>query len=306
MKRQSYRVWKDIRFFTKETFHTLQQHDLVLYAAAIAFFTVFSLPSFLIIIVQVIGPILGEGPVRKQLALQLKSLVGTTSTYQVDNLIQGRVLEGNDLLLNVIGIVFLLFSATVIFTYIRRALNALWEVKPKPKSGILWFIGDRLLSLGFIIFLGFLMLCTLVLEALLQKFRDQLDETLPAYAIDIMNVLNFLVSLWLVSIIFALIFKYLPSTKLRWKEVLVGAVVTGVLFSIGRFIISKVLSETDIATIYGAAGSLAGILVWVFYASILLLVGATFTKVYAIQSGKEIGPDKNAVRIEIKEVTEKT
>lgn len=299
-------MFKDIRFFVKETFHTLRQHDLVLYAAAIAFFTVFSLPSFLIIIVQVIGPILGESPVRRQLALQLKSLIGTTSTYQIDAIIQGRALQSNDPLLNIIGIVFLLFSATVIFAYVRRALNSLWDVKPKPKSGILWFIGDRLLSLGFIVFLGFLMLCTLVLEALLQKFSDQLDETLPGYAIDIMNVLNFLVSLWLVSIIFALIFKYLPSTRLRWKEVMVGAVVTGVLFSIGRFIISKVLSETDIATIYGTAGSLAGILVWVFYAAILLLVGATFTKVYAMQSGKEISPDKNAVRIEIKEVPEET
>ncbi len=292
------RVWSLIR----ETVAAFQEYDPVVYAAAIAFFTVFSLPSVLIIIVQVIGAIWEEETVARQLSKSIHSLIGTTSAEEIQKIIQKRSVNGSNTLVSIAGIVFLLFSATVIFGFIQKALNAIWDVKPKPKREFLKFLKDRLLSLSIIIILGFLMLVSLIIDTMLNMFKELLNRVLSAFTVDIMNVLNYLVYLVVVSFIFGLIFRFLPDAKIRWKDVGVGALVTGVLFTIGKFLIGKLLANTNIATTYGAAGSLAGILVWVFYSSLLVLIGATFTKVYTIQAGRYIRPKKHSVKVEIKEI----
>lgn len=286
----------------KDTVATFQEHDPVVYAAAIAFFTVFSLPSVLIIIVRVIGTILGEESVRNQLASQIEELVGTASANEISKIIENRTIEGTNLAFTIVGIIFLLFSATVIFGFIQKALNSIWDVRPKPKRGFLRFLRDRLLSLSLIIILGFLMLVFLITEAVLGVFGDFLNEYLAQYTVDIIHVANYLVSLIVVSFTFALIFKFLPDAKVRWKDVIIGALVTGVLFDIGKFLIGQLLARTSIATTYGAAGSLAGILVWVFYSSVLILIGATFTKVYTMHYGGAVRPKKHAVRVEVREI----
>lgn len=287
----------------RETVKKFQEHDPVIYAAAIAFFTVFSLPSVLIIIVQTLGTILGKEEIRGQLAGQVSSLIGAASTEEIMNIMQNRGWNTSSLFANIVSIVFLLVSATVIFGIIQKALDAIWGVKPKPERGALKFLQDRLLSFSLIIILSFLLLVSLVLDTILSVFRNFLHTVfLDEYTVYIIRVASTGASLAIISLIFALIFKFLPDAKVRWRDVTVGALVTGVLFTIGKYLIGLLLANTRIASTYGAAGSLAGILIWVFYSSVLVLIGAMFTRVYADNLGKRIEPKKHSVRVITKEV----
>jgi len=295
--------FQDAWMLIRETVQKLQEQDPVIYAAAIAFFTVFSLPSVLIIIVQTLGTVIGAEKVRDQLANQVSGLIGTTSTEEIVNIMQNRGWDSSSLLANIVSIVFLLISATVIFGIVQKSLDAIWGVKPKPEKGFIKFLKDRLLSFSLIIILGFLLLVSLVVDAVLSIFRDFLNSLfINDYTVYIIQTASGAISLIVISLIFALIFRFLPDAKVRWKDVTVGALVTGVLFTIGKYLIGILLANTKIASTYGAAGSLAGILVWVFYSSILVLVGAMFTRVYANKLGKKITPKKHSVRVITKEI----
>lgn len=297
------KFFQDAWMLIRETVQKLQEQDPVMYAAAIAFFTVFSLPSVLIIIVQTLGTILGTEQIRDQLANQVSGLIGAASTEEIINIMQNRGWDSSSLLVNIASIVFLLVSATVIFGFVQKALDAIWGVKPKPEKGIVKFLKDRLLSFSLIIVLGFLLLVSLVIDAVLSIFRDFLNSYFTNdYTVYIIQLVSGVLSLIVISLIFALIFRFLPDAKVRWKDVTVGALVTGVLFTIGKYLIGLLLANTRIASTYGAAGSLAGILVWVFYSSLLVLVGAMFTRVYANKLGKRITPKKHSVRVITKEI----
>ena len=294
--------FKNAWLLATETFKKFQENDPVVYAAAIAFFTVFSLPSMLIVIVKGIGSFVSKDELQQNIALQIEGLIGPASAEEIVKIIENRAVGDDNFFVNAIGIFFILFSATVIFVFLQKALNSIWSVKPKPKKGLVKFAMDRLLSFSIIIILGFLMLVSLALEALLSFSKGFLQNLFSSYTVHVMDVANYLISLVVISGIFALIFKFLPDAKIRWKDVLVGALVTGLLFTLGKFLIGVLLSNTNITSTYGAAGSLAGILVWVFYSSIILLVGAMFTRVYAANIGIEISPKKHSVRIETREI----
>lgn len=286
----------------RETIKTFQANDPVVYAAAIAFFTVFSLPSVLIIIVRVMGDLFSVKEIQQNLATQIEDLIGPASAEEILNIIENRDLQSSSVLLGSISIIFLVISATVIFAFLQKALNAIWNVKPKPKAGALKFARDRLLSFSFIIILGFLMIVSLALDTILSFARSYLEIIFTDYTVYFMELANYFVSLIVISLIFALIFKFLPDAKVRWRDVGVGALFTGLLFTLGKFLIGLMLSNTNITSTYGAAGSLAGILIWVFYSSIIVLIGAMFTKVYAANIGREITPKKHSVRIETREI----
>lgn len=292
------KVWLLIR----ETVKKFQDNDPVVYAAAIAFFTVFSLPSMLIIIVKAVGAFISQEEIQQNLAEQIEALIGPASAEEIITIIDNRALGDSGIFVSIIGIFFLLFSATVIFAFLQKALNSIWGVKPKPKQGALKFAQDRLLSFSIIIVLSFLMLVSLALDAILSFARNYVEALFSSYTVYVMDVANYFISLVVISGIFALIFKFLPDAKIRWRDVVVGAVVTGLLFTLGKYLIGLLLSNTNITTTYGAAGSLAGILVWVFYSSIIVLIGAMFTRVYASNIGKEIRPKKHSVRVETREV----
>ena len=169
-------------------------------------------------------------------------------------------------------------------------------------KGIDEILKDRLLSFSLIIVLGFMMLVSLVIDAVLGVFREFISHLMSGFTYYIMMVLNYVITLGVVTVIFGLIFKFLPDAKIRWKDVSVGALVTAVLFTIGKALFGIVLSQTNIASTYGAAGSLAAILFWVFYSSIILLIGGAFTQVYATDFGKKITPNRHAIKVEMQEV----
>jgi membrane protein len=293
---------KKIGALIKGTFLKYREHDPVIYAAAIAFLTLFSLPSVLIIIIQIGSPILGEQDTRIELSDKVESLVGTTSTEQIQEIIDERAVGHSEPLTDLVSVVFLLLSATVIFSFLKKALNAIWGVKPKPKQGWLKFITDGLRSLLLIFLLSLLLLVTLSFQVVLNYINEFTTENLIGVADYINETADYLVSWGVASLTFALLFKYLPDAHVRWREAAVGALVTGVLFTVGKYLIGVLLMNTSLTTIYGAAGSLAGLLVWVFYTSILLLIGAMFTHVYAAQMGESIKPKDDSVRVVTREV----
>ena len=289
----------------KGSFKKYQENDPVIYAAAIAFLTLFSLPSVLIIIIQVGTPFLGEQDTRIELSGKVESLVGATSAEQIQRIIDNRSVGHSEPLTDIISVVFLLLSATVIFSFLKKAINAIWGVKPKPHRTVVKFLTDGLRSFMLIVLLSLLLLVTLSFQIVLNYLSEFTTENLFGVANYINETADYLVSWIVASFTFALLFKYLPDARVRWREAAVGALVTGVLFTIGKYLIGLLLVNTSITTIYGAAGSLAGLLVWVFYSSILLLIGAIFTQVYASQIGESIQPAQNSVRVETREVEEK-
>lgn len=286
----------------KEVFNSFIEDNPMLYASNIAFYTIFSLPAALIIIITVAGRFFAEEAVTGELYFQVKGLVGPESAKEIQNIIEKTSKSETGFIATIVGIATLIFSATTVFVSIQVALNAIWKVKPVPKKGYVKFILDRISSFGLVVTFGFLMMISLVLDALLAAFQNVLKEIFSGVTFYVMEVANFAISFFVVATIFAMIYKFLPDAKLRWSDVRIGAIITTILFIIGKFLISFYIGNSDFEDTYGAAGSLVAILMWVYYSSVILLLGAAFTQAYARSRGRIIRPSKHAVKIEIKEV----
>ena len=279
-------------------------NDPVVYSAAIAFFTIFSMPSILFIIVSILEqiPSIEQSAIQETLSDQIDDLIGQKSSEQIESLLQAALLSDQGFLNTLTSIIILFISATAVFNFIQQGLNNIWEVKPKPKKGFLKFLKDRALSFGLIVVLGFLMLVFLIKDAVFGFFQNAIDSIFSSVTSEIMTIANFVLSFSVTMLIFTLLFKVLPDAKIKWRDALVGSFSTAILFTIGKYIIGILLNNMQITNAYDAAGSLVGILVWVFYSSIIVMIGGIFTKVYANRYGKEIRPTSTSVRIEKREI----
>ena len=294
--------WQRTKETVKQASSRFKEADPIVYSAAIAFFTLFSMPPILLIIVRVAGAIIGPQAIKSEVYAQVKEKVGAESANQIKMVLeQGREL-GDDVWTSILTIAVLVFTATVVFNFIKKALNSIWGVKPKPKKGIVKFALDRLLSLLLIIVLGVLIVASLLADTLINYFNEIFANELLGLTSYVVIILNIVSSFVLVTISFALLFKFLPDIKIHWKPVWIGAVITAVLFTIGKYVIGTIISSTNITSTYGAAGSLAAILLWVFYSSVIVLIGALMTKIYFLHTGHKIHPTSNAVAVEIREV----
>lgn len=294
--------WKRTKEVVKGASSRFKEADPIVYSAAIAFFTLFSMPPILLIIVRVAGAVIGPDAIKSEVYNQVREKVGEGSAEQIRTVLeQGRELSG-DTWTNILTVVLLIFVATVVFNFIKKALNSIWGVKPKPKKGVLKFVFDRLLSLLLIIVLGIFLVASLLADTLINSFTDILANELLGLTPYLAIILNILSSYILVTVSFALLFKYLPDIKIHWKPVWVGALFTALLFTIGKYVMGTIISTTNVTTTYGAAGSLAAILLWVFYSSVIVLVGALVTKIYFLHKGHAIEPSSNAVAIETREI----
>lgn len=297
--------WKRTKEVTKQATNRFKEADPIVYSAAIAFFTLFSLPPVLLIIVRVAGYFINPDTIKGEVYRQVEEKVGGDSAGQIQSLLERGREMGDSTLGNILTVAVLLFAATVVFSFIKKALNSIWGVKPKPEKGLLKFAFDRILSLLTICLLGLFILISVLADTALNYFMDILADELLGLAPYVAIILNTLISLLLVTVAFALLFKFLPDIKVPWKPVWVGALATGVLFTIGKYVIGTIISSTNISSTYGAAGSLAAILLWVFYSSVIVLVGALITKIYFLHTGYTIKPSKNAVAVETKEIEKK-
>jgi len=270
--------------------------------ASLSYYTIFSLPPLLIIIISVCGFFFGPDAVRGEIYGQINNLVGKESALQIQDMIKNAALSNNNVFATIVGIVSLVLGASGVFSEVQDSVNKIWGLKAKPNRGIWRLIINRLISFSMVVVMGFLLLVSLILNAVVDVFSSHIQKILPNLSTVIVYVINNLVVIAITTSLFTVIFRTLPDGKVRWKDAIIGSLFTTILFILGKLAIGAYLGNSDIASAYGAAGSLIIILLWVYYSSMILYFGAEFTKVYAYSYGGKIIPNDYAVYSKTKEV----
>jgi membrane protein len=260
------------RFFAKDTFEM---------GAALAYYTVFSLAPLVLVAISIAGLVFGREAASGRISEQISDAVGPTVADAIQKTLESTRNSGGSTAASIIGIAILLFGASGVFVQLQNSLNTIWEVPAKATGGVWGFIRTRLLSFAMVLGIGFLLLVSLIISTVLTAMSNYLAPGQTAVFVVINQAISFLV----ITALLAAIFKYLPDTHVAWRHVWIGAAVTAVLFIVGKFLIGLYLAKGSVASAYGAAGSLVVILVWVYYASQILLFGAQFTQVHATQGG---------------------
>lgn len=284
---------KDLWTLLKKTYQDWSADKSSQLAAALAYYTIFSLAPLLVIAIAVAGFVWGAEAARGAIDNQISGLVGAQGAEQVQTMIQSASQPGKGVLATIIGVVVLILGATGVFNQLQDSMNTIFEVKNKTGLGIWAMIRERFLSFAMVVAIGFLLLVSLVITAALSLLNEAMLNTFPGFEF-LMQVVNFLVSFGVVTLLFAVMFKYLPDIKIAWKDTLLGAAVTSLLFTIGRTAIGLYLGNSDVGGAFGAAGSLIVLLVWLYYSGQILFFGAEFTQIYAEEYGNGIEPKANA------------
>src|SRR5690606_32263226 len=291
-------VHKSIWEIIKQTWKEFSEDDCPQMAGALAYYTVFSLPPLLVLVIIIAGLAFGRQAVEGHVEREIAGLIGPSAAEQIQTMISNasqRLEAGGGLIPTIIGVGALIFGATGAVAQLQKALNRAWEVQPAPsRSGIITFLFKRLLSFGMIIGTGFLLLVSLLLSAIVSAFGNRLQEYLPDAFVDLPTILDFVLSFAVITVLFAAIFKILPDAKIRWRDVWVGAGVTAALFVVGKVLIGLYIGRSNPGSMFGAAGSLVLVLLWIYYSSLIMLIGAEFTQVWAKRFGERIMPSKNA------------
>ena len=276
------------------------------FSASLSYYTIFALGPVLLIIISLAGIFFGKEAVEGKIYWQIQGLVGSSAALQIQEIISN--IEASQFTRGgvIVGVAILFIGATGVFTEMQDSINYIWSIKTKPKKSLVKFVFDRLTSFSLIISFGFILMVSLGVHALVDLLHDQLSGYFDEATLVIFQALNYGILFVIITTLFAIIFKVLPDAKIRWKDSYVGAMFTAVLFLIGKFLIGLYLGNSNIGLTYGAATSVVIILVWVYYTSIILYFGAEFTKVYTMNLGGGIVPDKTAVFIIKQEVTELT
>jgi membrane protein len=264
-------------------------------AASLAYYTLLSLSPLLILAVAMVGLVFGEDAARGQIAEQLQQVFGAQAGEAIQAMIANSNKPDSGILSSIVGMVVLLFGASGVFGELQDSLNTIWEVAPRPGRGILGIVKDRFLSFTMVLGVAFLLLVSLVISAGLAAIGNWLSSF--AGVEWLWQIVNFIVSLGLVSLLFALVFKVIPDVKVRWRDVWLGALVTGALFTLGKFLIGLYVGKAGVASPYGAAGSLVVIVVWVFYSAHILFIGAEFTQVHTRAMGAPVEPKRGAIPV---------
>jgi membrane protein len=264
--------------------------------AALAFFTVLSLSPLLIIVIVLSSLGFGQEAASGHLVSQIRGLIGVDGAKFVQSLISNAYKSDSNVVATIFSVVMLLLGATGVFIQLRDSLNMIWRIQPKPVGTIHGFIRVRLLSFAMILGIGFLLLVSLIISAVLAATSVYLSKRF-AILTGVVTLIDFVISFAGITIVFVLMFKFLPAAILKWKDAWVGAAVTSLLFSIGKFIIGLYLGNGALGSTFGAASSLVIIMMWTYYSSQIILYGAEFTRLYAIRFGSNILPSANGVRI---------
>ncbi|HCF30227.1 MAG TPA: ribonuclease BN [Cyanobacteria bacterium UBA11049] len=285
---------KTILALLKETFAEWNNDKASRLAAALAYYTVFSLAPLLIIAIAIAGAVFGEEAARGEIVAQIQGLVGKEGAQFIETAIENASKPEAGSIASIVSVVVLLFGASGLFAQLQDALNTIWEVQPKPNLGLWAIIRARFLSFTMVLGVGFLLLVSLILSAALAALVNFFGHLIPGVGF-LLQLTNFILSFAATTILFGLIYKVLPDAKIAWSDVWIGAIITSLLFSIGRFLLGLYFGNSSFGSTYGAAGSVVIILAWVNYAAQILFFGAEFTQVYARRFGSQIVPDKNAI-----------
>ncbi len=288
MRRTRSRMMKWIRIL-KDTGSAFMADKAMRLSAALAYYSIFSLAPLLIVAISIAGTIFGEKAARGAVEGELTGAIGQDAAATVQEMIVGVNRGGKNGVMALVGFGILLLSASGVFAQLKDAMNTVWKIRPRPGRGILTLVWDRLLSLTMVLVIGFLLLVSLLLSALVTAAITWLGDLLPMHPF-ILVVLNSSVSLAVVTLLFAMIFKILPDAEIGWRDVWEGAFITACLFGFGKFLLAIYLARQSGSSAYGAAGALILVLSWVYYSANILLFGAEFTQVLAHARGRRIQP----------------
>lgn len=282
----------------KETFKQWSARDPFTNSTVIAYYTIFSLPGLLVIVITVAGYFYDKKAVTEHITTQIQNVIGGDTASDIESIINKASETKGTVLASILGIATLLFGATGVFYQLQQMLNKIWEVKPeaKTKQKILELVKDRLFSFGLILAVGFLLLVSLVISAAIGAVNTWVSRNFSESLAVVFSVLDIIVSIGVITVLFAAIFKFLPDAKIKWRDVWPGAFLTSILFVIAKFALGLYLGKSDPGSTYGAAGSIILIMLWVSYAGVILLFGAEFTRTYKTKtSGQMPKPNPTAV-----------
>lgn len=288
---------KKIKFLwpvIKDTFKEWNNSNASKDAAALAYYAIFSIPGLLIIIIWIAGGFFGEEAIRGEISKQISGLMGSDVSKSVEDMIAGALIDKENIFMKIVGIGSLVFGATTLFFQLQRSLNELWDVEPAPKKALIKFLLDRANSLGMILILGFLLMITMILSSLISIFNNWITQYFGLETYLLAEFINFTIAFGVVTFLFALMFKVLPDVELSWKPVWRGALMTAVLFTFGKFLLSLYFSEFKPTSAFGTAGTVILIMMWINYSCMLVFFGAEFTKVYSYKKGYRIIPSQHA------------
>ena len=289
----------------KQTCIDFSDKDVPRMCAALSYYTLFSLAPILLIVITVADIFYGRAAIEGTLFGEIRSFVGNDAALQIQEIISNASKSSHATFASIVSVVALIFSATGVFTEIQSSINSIWQLKAKPRKSWVKFLLNRVISLSMILGLGFILLVSLVINALLNILLQRLLTLLPEGSVWITYTANMLVTFTVISFLFGIIFKFLPDAEIQWKDVRTGAFTTAVLFMIGKFAIGYYLGKSNPSGAYGAAGSAVIILLWVYFSAMIVYFGACFTKVNAQFSGRKIFPDQYAVFVQQIEVQNK-
>ncbi|MCD6065824.1 MAG: ribonuclease [Bacteroidetes bacterium] len=288
----------------KDCFHEFSEDKVLKLSAALAYYTIFSLPSMLIVIIGLCSIFYGRDAVQGRIFTDMSAFIGPEAALQIQDVLTKTTLHHDNFLATMIGLITLLLAATGMFGEIQDSINSIWGLKAKPKRGLIKMLLNRVMSFSMVLVLGFIFIVSLILNALLEGFLHRLERFFSAEVINYFFVFDYALMIVVITLLFACILKVLPDAKILWKDVLVGAFATTLLFLLGKFLIGYYLKHNASITAYGAAGSIIIILLWVYYSAIILYFGAEFTQVYVRHRHRKIEPNKYAVWVE-KNIVEK-
>ncbi len=289
---------KDYKKALKTTLKEFKLQEAMNFSSSIAFYVIFSLPAVLIITTSIAGILYEDDIVRRNLIEQFQLLFGAESAEAIDKVLQNANESASSTWARIAGVVMLLVSATTVFVSLQDGINKVWGIKAKPDNNLFYFFKNRALSLAMAGSVGFLMLVSLLVEAAINIFDEMILDMLTISRFSIISILNILFSIVVITFVFACLFKVIPDAKTKWKNIFGGALLTTILFVAGKFLIGFYLGNSSLGSVYGAAGSLVVLLVWIFFSSMILLFGAQFTATYSKEKEGKIIPDENAEKID--------
>lgn len=285
----------------KKTFTGFFDKKILKMSASLAYTTVFSIGPLLLVILYLCDIFWGREAVEGSIYNQLKNLVGQESALQIQEIIKNLTISNSTSLAGIVGIIMLIIGATSVFAEIQDSINTIWDIKPKKKSGFWLFIKSRLLSFGVIGSIGFILLVSLGISALMDGINQQLMSYFPDILYYVIYFANSVLTFIVISFLFGTIFTILPDAKIKWRQVRFASFTTALLFIFGKFLISFYISNSNISSVYGSAGSFVIVMVWVYYSSVILYFGAQLAKSYAIEYASPIQPSEFAEFITIVE-----
>lgn len=288
---------KKIKFFwdvLKESFTEWNNSSASSDSTSMAYYSIFSIPGLLIIIIWIAGYFFGADAIEGEIYHQISKIMGSDVAKSIEDMIANSMIDKQSLIMKIIGIGSLVYGATTLFFQLQRSLDELWDVQPAPKKAFLKFLLDRANSLGMILMIGFLLMISMLLTSLISLANNFITYQFGWETYQLMEVVNFSVGFIMVILLFAMIFKVLPDVNIAWRSVWMGAFITALLFTVGKFLMGMYFSNFKPTSSYGAAGTVILIMMWINYSCTLIFFGAIFTKVYTYKRGYVIKPSEHA------------